>query len=109
MQPGKEAFDESAALIPSVVAVILGLEYAGEPMRRNEIHAVLFEIVIEAIVVIGSFKLANEVFALHRSVSSASFRTPGISPLGRSRKSSRRFGLEVFQGLSFRPVIGVFL
>ncbi|MDC8451116.1 MAG: hypothetical protein LV473_22610 [Nitrospira sp.] len=45
MQPGKEALDESAALIPSVVAVILGLEYAGEPMRRNEIHAVLFEIV----------------------------------------------------------------
>ncbi len=37
-----------------------------------------------------SFKLTNEVFALHRSVSSASFRTPGISPLLRSRKSSRR-------------------
>lgn len=56
MQPGKEALDESAALIPSVVAVILGLEYAGEPMRRNEIHAVLFEIVIEAIAVNGQFR-----------------------------------------------------
>ena len=30
------------------------------------------------------FKLTNEVFALHRSVSSASLRTPGIWPLVRS-------------------------
>lgn len=31
------------------------------------------------------FKLPDEIFAFHRSVSSASFRTPGISPLVRSR------------------------
>ena len=30
------------------------------------------------------FKLPNEVFSLHRSDSSASLRTPGISPLVRS-------------------------
>lgn len=31
------------------------------------------------------FELSDEIFAFHRSVSSASFRTPGISPLVRSR------------------------
>ena len=31
------------------------------------------------------FKLPDKIFALHRSVSSASFRTPEISPLVRSR------------------------
>lgn len=36
------------------------------------------------------FKLPNKVFALHRRVSSANLRTPGISPLVRSRKRSRR-------------------
>ena len=36
-------------------------------------------------------QLSDEVFAFHRRVSSASFRTPGISPLVRSRYSSRRW------------------
>ena len=38
----------------------------------------------------GGFKLSKKVFALHRSVSSASLRTPGISPLVRSQYRSRR-------------------
>ena len=37
------------------------------------------------------FKFSKEVVALHRSVSSASLRTPGISPLVRSRYRSRRW------------------
>jgi hypothetical protein len=36
------------------------------------------------------FKLSDEVLALHRRLSSASLRTPGISPLVRSRYRSRR-------------------
>lgn len=39
----------------------------------------------------NSFKLSDEILALHRSVSSASLRTPGISPLVRSRCRSRRW------------------
>ena len=38
----------------------------------------------------NGFKLSDEIFALHRTVSSASFRTPGISPLVRSQYRSRR-------------------
>ena len=37
------------------------------------------------------FELSDEVLALHRSVSSASLRTPGISPLVRSRYRSQRW------------------
>ena len=37
------------------------------------------------------FELSDEIFAFHRSVSSASLRTPGISPLVRSRYRSRRW------------------
>lgn len=34
------------------------------------------------------FELSNEIFTFHQRVSSASFRTPGISPLVRSRYRS---------------------
>jgi hypothetical protein len=37
------------------------------------------------------FELSDEVFTLHRGVSSASFLTPGISPLVRSKYRSRRW------------------
>lgn len=55
---------------------------------RNIRDGIVIPIVLSAVTnkhaTVG-FKLPDEVFALHRSVSSASFRTPGILPLVRSR------------------------
>src|SRR5215831_5887491 len=35
LQPGKEPLDEPAALIPSQMATVLGLECSGGPVRRD--------------------------------------------------------------------------
>ncbi len=62
LQPGKEPFDEPAAVIAPQVAAILGLECAGGPMRRDHIHTVLLEVIIELIA--GIRAIADQVLGL---------------------------------------------
>ena len=52
LEPGKEAFDEPAPFISAEVAAILGLEFASGSMGGNQVHPVLFQIVIEPIAVV---------------------------------------------------------
>ena len=53
LEPGKEAFDEPAALVAQQMAAILGLEFARGAMGRHQVHAVLLQVVIEPIALIG--------------------------------------------------------
>lgn len=62
LEPGKEPFDEPAALIATEGTAILGLEFAGGSMRGNQIHPVLLEVIIEPITVIRP--IANEMLGL---------------------------------------------
>lgn len=62
LKPGKEAFDEPATFIPPEMATILGLEFPGGAMGRNQIHALLSELVIKPIAVIGA--VPNEMRGL---------------------------------------------
>ena len=62
LQPGKEALDKPASFVPPEMPAILCLEFAGRAMRRNAVHALLFEVVIEPLAVIGP--IPNEMFGL---------------------------------------------
>jgi hypothetical protein len=62
LQPGKEAFDEPAPFVSAEVASILSLEFPSGAMRRDHVDAVLLEILIEAIAVIGP--VSDEMFRL---------------------------------------------
>jgi len=66
LQPGKEAFDEPAALIAAEVPAILGLEFPSRAMRGNQVHADLLEGDIEAVTVIGT--IPNEILWLASSM-----------------------------------------
>jgi len=52
LQPGKEAFDEPAAVVSLQMPTVLGLERAVGAMQSNQIHSVLLELHIELIAVI---------------------------------------------------------
>lgn len=62
LKPSEEAFDEPATFIPPEMTTILGLEFPGGAMGRNQIHAILSELVIKPIAVIGA--VPNEMLGL---------------------------------------------
>ncbi|HSF67721.1 MAG TPA: hypothetical protein VLA67_09885 [Nitrospiraceae bacterium] len=62
LEPRKEPFDEPAALVPASVAPVLGLEFPSRPVRRDQVHAVLLEVIIESVAVIRA--IANELLRL---------------------------------------------
>jgi len=62
LKPGKEPFDEPPTFVPAEMATILGLKFPGRAMGRNQIHAVLLEVVIQPIAVIGT--VADEMLGL---------------------------------------------
>ena len=62
LEPRKEPFDEPAALVPAQAAAVLGFEFPSGPVRRDQVHPVLLEVIIEPVAVIGA--IANEVLGL---------------------------------------------
>ena len=62
LQPGEEPLDEPAALVPPQVAPVLGFQFSGGPVRRDHVHPVLLEVVIQPIAVLRA--IANEMFGL---------------------------------------------
>ncbi len=62
LEPGEEAFHEPAPFVSREVEAVLCLQFPGRAMGRNHIHTILFEIVIEAIAIIGT--VPNEMLRL---------------------------------------------
>ena len=62
LEPGKEPFDEPAALVAPQMPTVLGLKFARRSMRGNHVHPVLREVRIEPVTVIRP--IANEVLGL---------------------------------------------
>ena len=62
LQPRKEPFNEPAALIAPQAAAVLGLEFSIGAMRRDHLHPLLLQVVIEPIAVIRF--VANQMLRL---------------------------------------------
>lgn len=62
LEPRKEPLREPSTLIAPEMAPVLGLEFAGGAMRRDHVDAVLLEIVIEPVAIVGA--IADEMFGL---------------------------------------------
>src|SRR5579885_1509855 len=104
LEPGKEPFDEPATLIPPQMAPVLGCEFASGPVRRDQVHAVLLEIVIEPVAIVGA--IADKMFGLglqHVEVETQ-LHQRDLMMIGRMRTDREGQPMTIHNGQDFHPL-----